>query len=146
MKAMLRGVTKGLPQTGLQGGAGVAVFYLHRMLSEKVAFVQNRPLAAPIAFILLGHALKKSKKLGTVGAALVGAGGYAGAQVFEVRKALKTQAPAPAAQVSGFEDDTGMLVQPHNIGMLVEPSNIGDVSGSNDYNVGSSAYNEAYAL
>lgn len=137
---MLNGVTKGLPQTGLQGGAGVGVFYLHRMLTSKVDFLQKHPLAAPIGFVVLGHVLKKTKKLGTVGAALVGAGGYAGAQVYEVKKSMQAApapAPAPAAGTSGFED-TGMLVDTHNIGMLTEPSQIGEVNDS--------AYDDAYAL
>lgn len=139
---MLHGVTKGLPQTGLQGGAGVGVFYLHRMLASKVAFLQNHPIAAPIGFIVLGHVLKKTKKLNSVGAALVGAGGYAGAQIFEVRKAMQNQT-APAAQTAGFDDDesdTGALVSPSDIGALVAASDIGDV----EQNEGS--YADAYAL
>lgn len=138
---MLHGVTKGLPQTGLQGGAGVGVFYLHRMLASKIAFLQNHPIAAPIGFIVLGHVLKKSNKLNTVGAALVGAGGYAGAQVFEVRKSLQTQAAtAPAAQTAGLDDDTGALVNSSDIGMLMQPSNIGEVEGNE------ASYADAYSL
>jgi hypothetical protein len=145
MKAMLKGVTKGLPQTGLQGGAGVGVFYVHRMLASKIAFLQAHPLAAPIGFILLGHVLKKSKKLGTVGAALVGAGGYAGAQVFELQKASAATAPAATAPATtaGFDDnDTGMVVQPHEVGMLLQSSNIGDLNGSGP----GSDYADAYEL
>lgn len=146
MKAMLKGVTKGLPQTGLQGGAGVGVFYLHRMLSSKIAFLQNHPLAAPIGFVVLGHVLKKSKKLGTVGAALVGAGGYAGAQVFELKKATAAaSAPAtPPAGTSGFEgEDTGMLVPSHDIGMLLQAHDVGGYSNApSDV----SSYSDAYEL
>ncbi len=144
---MLHGVTKGLPQSGLQGGAGVGVFYLHRMLTSKVAFLQNHPLAAPIGFVVLGHVLKKSKKLGSVGAALVGAGGYAGAQVLEVRKSIQAQQTTAPAQTSGFED-TGALIQASNIGefdndtgMLLNSSNIGDLSES-----AASSYESAYKL
>lgn len=148
---MLRGISKGLPQTGLQGGAGVGIFYVHRMLASKIAFLQNHPLAAPLGFIIAGHVLKKSKKLSTVGAALVGAGGYAGAQVFELSKASKT-ANTPAAGTAGVDDDdTGMLVQPHEVGMLVQPH---DVSGEwNSPGAGSSynqspggAYEDAYNM
>lgn len=140
MKAMLKGVTKGLPQTGLQGGTGVGAFYLHRMLASKVAFFQNKPLAIPLLMIGLGHLLKKSKKLGTVAPALIGAGGYAGAQVFEVKKSLQNQ-PAPA-QTSGLEDDdTGMLVPAQDVGMLMQPGNIGDLPEEN-----ASSYQDAYTL
>lgn len=140
---MLHGVTKGLPQSGLQGGAGVGVFYLHRMLASKVAFLQNHPIAAPIGFIFLGHVLKKSKKLGSVGAALVGAGGYAGAQVFEVRKSLQQQqpaAPAAPAQTSGI-DDTGALTSAADIGALTAASDIGAMPEE-----AASAYHDAYHL
>jgi len=138
MKAMMRGVTKGLPQTGLQGGAGVAAFYIHRMLASKVAFFQNKPLAVPLLMIGLGHVLKKSKKLNTAGAALVGAGGYAGAQVFEVRKSMQQSAPA---QTAGFEDDdTGALVSASDVGALMAPSDIGDLNES-----AASSYDDAYA-
>lgn len=136
---MLNGVTKGLPQSGLQGGAGVGIFYLHRMLASKIAFLQNHPLAAPLGMIAIGHIAKKSKKLGTVGAALIGAGGYAGAQVFEVQKAMKAQ-QAPA-QTSGFDDDdTGALTLPADVGMLLEPG-VGDLDES-----AASAYDDAYSL
>ena len=130
---MLSGVTKGLPQTGLQGGAGVGVFYLHRMLASKVAFLQNNPLAAPLGMIVLGHVLKKSSKLASVSGALIGAGGYAAAQVYEVKKAMSTQTqPAPAVETKGF-DDTGALVSAADIGMLMQPGNIGDVEQAPDY-------------
>lgn len=141
MLGKLKGVTQGLPQTGIQGGAGVGVFYLHRMLTSKVAFLQNNPLAAPLGFVLLGHLLKKSKKLSTAGAALIGAGGYAGAQVFEVRKSLQNQSPAPAvSNTSGFDDDTGALTQPGDIGALLEPGDIGDLAMNDD------SYADAYTL
>lgn len=146
MKAMLKGVTKGLLQTGLQGGAGVGVFYLHRMLSSKVAFLQNHPLAAPIGFIFLGHVLKKSKKLGTVGAALVGAGGYAGAQVFELQKAsTAANTPAtPPAGTAGMDDgDTGMLVPHGDIGMLLQAHDVGGYSNAPSE---VSSYSDAYDM
>ena len=137
-KSMLKGVSKGLPQTGLQGGAGVGVFYLHRMLASKVVFFQNKPLAIPLGFIVLGHVLKKSPKLATVSAALIGAGGYAAAQVYEVKKSLQT-APTPA-QTSGFDDDdTGALMASDDIGMLIEPGNVGDIDQSRQYD-------DAYSL
>lgn len=137
MKALLKGVATGLPQTGIQGGAGVGVFYLHRMLTSKVAFLQNNPLAAPLGFVLLGHVLKKSKKLSSVSSALIGAGGYAAAQVYEVKKSMSAAAPAataPASNTSGFEDgDVGALISSGDIGALVGPSDIGDIEQAPDY-------------
>jgi len=140
MKAMLKGVTKGLPQTGLQGGAGVGVFYLHRILAEKMPFLQNHPLAAPIGFVVIGHVLKKSKKLGSVGAALVGAGGYAAATVYELDKAQHAATP-PAAGTAGVEEDTGMLVQSGDVGMLLQSHNIGEMEPNS-----TGSYSDAYEM
>lgn len=139
---MLSGVTKGLPQSGLQGGAGVGVFYIHRMLASKVAFLQNNPLAAPIGFVILGHVLKKKPKLAHIGSALIGAGGYAGAQVFEVKKSIQTQQAAAPAQTAGFEDDdTGAVLGSEDIGALLEPGNIGEVDDNT-----TNSYADAYSL
>lgn len=141
MKAMLKGITKGLPQTGLQGGAGVGVFYLHRMLASKIAYLQKNPLAAPLGFIVLGHVLKKSPKLASVSAALIGAGGYGAAQIYETAKAINSGIANPTpAQTSGFEDDdTGALMASDDIGMLIEPGNVGDIDQS-------AQYDDAYSL
>lgn len=154
MKA-LKGIAKGLPGTGLEAVAGTAAFYAHRMLSTKVAFVQSHPLIAPGAILVLGHVMKKSKKLSGVGTALCGVAGYAGATVYELQKATAaataastttTPAAAPAvaaapATTAGFED-TGMLVSASDIGALVQP---GDISGMNTPTAGS-AYSDAYGL
>lgn len=141
---MLRGIGKGVGGSAVEGVAGVVAFYAHRMLSTKVAFVQNHPLAAPGAILVLGHVLKKSRKLNGVGTALCGIAGYAGAQVFELQKAT-TQANAPAtppAGTSGFEDyDTGALTQPGDIGALTQASDIGAFAPT-----AGSAYSDAYEM
>lgn len=131
MLGKLRGVTKGLGGTALEGGIGAAAFYLHRMLSTKVAFIQQKPLAAPAAMLLAGHLMKKSKKFAGAGAGLCSVAGYAGAQVYELQKATTaaaaTPAATPAAGTSGFDDDVGALVQASDIGALVQASDIGDL-------------------
>jgi len=140
MKAMLRGVTKGLPQTGLQGGAGVGVFYLHRMLASKITLLQTNPFLAPLGFVVLGHVLKKSPKLASVSSALIGAGGYAAAQIYEVKKAVSAQSTNAPAQTSGFDDDdTGALMSVDDIGMLTSPGDIGDIDQA-------PMYDDAYSL
>ncbi len=144
---MLKGITKGLPQSGLQGGAGVGVFYLHRMLSAKIAYLQTQPFAAPLGMIVLGHVLKKSSKLNSVASAVIGAGGYAGAMVFEARKAALAQStPLTPANTSGFDDDdTGALVSAKDIGALVSASDIGDFDDDTG-NISQQDYADAYAL
>jgi hypothetical protein len=135
----LRGLTKGVGGSAIEGAAGVIGFYAHRMLSSKVAFVQNHPLAAPGAILLLGHVMKSSGKLSKLGPALCGIAGYAGAQVFELQKAQKTAA-APA-QTSGFDGDTGALTQFTDIGALTQYNDIGDFAPT-----AGSAYDEAQTL
>ncbi len=142
MKA-LRGITKGVGGSAVEGVAGVIAFYAHRMLSTKVAAVQNHPLLAPGGILVLGHVMKKSRKLNGIGTALCGIAGYAGAQVFELQKAT-TQANTPAATgTSGFDDyDTGALTQPGDIGALTQASDIGEMYAP----TAGSAYSDAYGL
>ena len=141
MKA-LRGITKGVGGSAVEGVAGVIAFYAHRMLSTKVAAVQNHPLIAPGGILVLGHVMKKSRKLNGIGTALCGIAGYAGAQVFELQKAT-TQANTPSAGTSGFEDyDTGALTQPGDIGALTQASDIGEMYAP----TAGSAYDDAYGL
>lgn len=143
---MLKGITKGLPQSGLQGGAGVGVFYLHRMLAAKIPFFQTQPFAGPLGMIVLGHVLKKSAKLSSVASAVIGAGGYAGAMVFEARKAALANSAPLQANTSGFEDDdTGALVSPGDIGALVSATDIGDFDDDTG-RISQNDYADAYQL
>jgi hypothetical protein len=134
----LRGLTKGVGGSAIEGAAGVIAFYGHRMLASKVAFVQNHPLAAPGAMLILGHVLKKSGKLSPLGGALCGIAGYAGAQVYELQKAAATT--AKPASTAGF-DDTGALTSASDIGALTSANDIGGYPESQ-----SSAYDEAMTL
>ncbi len=137
----LRGLTKGVGGSAIEGAAGVIAFYGHRMLASKVAFIQNQPLAAPAAMLVLGHVLKKSGKLAPLGGALCGIAGYAGAQVFELKKAAAAANPKPAT-TSGF-DDTGALTSANDIGALTSANDIGAFGYPESQ---SSAYDEAQSL
>jgi len=137
----LRGLTKGIGGSAIEGAAGVIGFYAHRMLSSKVAFVQNHPLAAPAGILVLGHVLKKSGKLAPLGGALCGIAGYAGAQVYELQKAA--QASAPAKTTAGFDDDTGALTGASDIGALTSANDIGSFGYEPGY---ASSYDDAQSL
>jgi hypothetical protein len=141
----LRGLTKGIGGSAIESAAGVIGFYAHRMLSSKVAFVQNHPLAAPAAILALGHVMKSSGKLSKLGPALCGIAGYAGAQVFELQKASKQAqtASSPVPGTSGFDDDTGALTPYTDIGALTPYTDIG--SFGHEATAGSS-YDDAYSL
>jgi hypothetical protein len=138
----IKGLAKGVGGTAIEGLVGGVTFYGHRMLSTKIAFIQNKPLAAPIGMVVLGHVLKKTRKFAGVGMALVGAGGYAAAQVYELKKAQT--AATPPAGTSGFDDDTGALTVAGDIGALTASSDIGAMDGSTD--TSASAYDDAQAL
>lgn len=135
----LRGLTKGVGGSAIEGAAGVIAFYAHRMLSSKVAFVQNHPLAAPGAILALGHVVKTMPKFSKLGGALCGIAGYAGAQVFELQKASK--AANTPAQTSGF--DTGALTPYNDIGALTPFNDIGDFGYAP---TAGSSYDEAQTL
>jgi hypothetical protein len=127
-------IGRGAKGTAIETIVGLVTFYGHRMASEKVAFARDHTLAVPIALVAAGHFAKRSRRFGALGAALCGAGGYAGAQAFELQKAVNAANP-PAAGTQGL-DDTGALVSPSDVGALVAPSDVGDYQP--DY---SSAYN-----
>ncbi len=141
----LRGLTKGVGGSAIEGAAGVIGFYAHRMLASKVAFVQKHPLAAPGAILLLGHVMKNKGKLSKLGQSLCGIAGYAGAQVFELQKAAKAaNTPATVNNAAGFDDDTGALTQYRDIGALTQYNDIG---GSSEFApTAGSAYDEAQTL
>lgn len=144
----LSGLTKGIGGSAIQTGVGAAAFYGHRMLSSKVAFLQKQPLTVPLGMLVLGHVLKKSAKFATVGSSLCGIAGYAGAQVFEVQKATKAaQASSPpAAQTSGFDDDTGALTRAQDIGALTAASDIGGYEPTAGSAYETSGYEDAMTL
>ena len=119
-----RAVVSGSKSTLYEGGAGVAAAYAEDLLKKNFAMVRDRPWAGGAALVAAGHFLKRSRKLGTVGAALCGAGGYSLGLYLKNRKASQgtatstAPAAAPAAAPSqtqgvyGYPDnDTGMVVK-----------------------------------
>lgn len=141
---MLKKLGKGLGGSAIQGGAGAAGFYAHRMASVKIAAVQNHPLVAPGALFVLGHLLKKKSKYANLGAALCGIAGYAGAQVFELAKA--TSNANPPKTTSGLDDDeTGALTQATEIGALTAASEIGSLQ-TNSLDSAADAYRDALEM
>ncbi len=117
---MLGKLAKNLPGTAIQGGAGAASYYVQKALYN-IEFVQKNPYLGPLGMLFIGHALKTSEKLKTAGAAMCGAGGYAAALIYEMKKAT----PKPA-ETKGFYE-TGALTPASDIGALVEPSDIGNL-------------------
>lgn len=131
---------KGMVPTAFSGGAGAAAYYVHRMLSEKVEFVQKNPYMGPGAMVLLGHVIKTRPSLASVGSALIGAAGYSAAMLYELKKSAAPAVAAPTTQ--GFDDyDTGALLQSSDIGMLIRANDIGAVEEST-----ASAFQDAYAI
>lgn len=127
-------VGRGAKGTAVETIVGVVTFYGHRMANQKIGFAAQHTLAVPLALVAAGHFAKRSRRFGALGAALIGAGGYAGAQAFELKKATDA-ANQPATPASGNTqgfDDTGALVAPSDVGALVAPSDVGEVS-MNDY-------------
>lgn len=79
-------------------GGGVT-YYGHKLGSENVDFIRNNFWAGPAIGAVLGHILKRSAQLREVGAAMIGASGYALALGYTYSQQSKQQS-APA-QTSG---------------------------------------------
>lgn len=104
---------------GLAGSAKAAVtgglaYYGQKALAQRVAFLQNNPLAGPAAMVVLGHVAKR--KFPTAGTALIGAGTYGAALARDLGKMSQQTAPAAG---------TNALIEPSDIRALIEPSDIG---------------------
>lgn len=123
-----KAVAAGGKTTVYEGAAGVATAYAGALLRQNFSFVQNKPWAEGAALVAVGHFLKRSRKLGSVGAAICGAGGYALGQYLRNRKsgataattnqlpAASTPAALPPSQTQGLYgyeayNDTGLVVR-----------------------------------
>lgn len=104
-----RALAGGIKGSAVAGGSGVATYFLHKMLASKVEMVNKHPIATPVVLAAVGHMLKK--KMPTVGAGLIGAGGYALGLAIDVKRSQQTQTQA--------------LVESSNVAALMEPSNVG---------------------
>jgi hypothetical protein len=117
-----RAVAAGGKSTLYEGAAGVAAAYAEGLLKQNFKMVQERPWAGGAALVAAGHLLKRSRKLGTVGAALCGAGGYSLGIYLRNRKASSATATtaAPAAAPVAPSQTQGVYDYPDNdIGMVV---------------------------
>jgi hypothetical protein len=107
-------------------GTGAALFFIHNILASKVDLVKNHPIATPLALGVGGHILKK--KMPTVGTALLGAAGYAGAMAFTVTRA---NPPASAPTQTSALVEAAALLESNQVGDYVIPD-----AGDFDYDSG----------
>lgn len=110
-----RALATGGKGTAVAGGSGVATFFLHTLAASKVSAVANNPILTPLAIIAAGHFAKR--KMPTVGAGVIGAGGYA--------LGLAIQARRMAASNAAASGQTSALVEPSQVAALLEPQNVG---------------------
>jgi hypothetical protein len=106
-----RSAVTGSKGTMYESVAGAAAGYAETLVKKNFSAVASRPWAGGAALVVAGHLIKRSRKFGTVGAAIVGAGGYSLAVYLQNRKAAAaaTPAAAPAPSQTAFVDyqDTG---------------------------------------
>lgn len=118
-----RALAGGVKGSAVGLGSGAATYFIHKMLATKVDLVNKHPIATPIALAAVGHVLKK--KMPTVGAGLIGAGGYALGLAIDVRRAQQSQ--------------TSALIESSNVAALNQPSDVGDYvipdAGDVDFNM-----------
>ncbi len=107
-----RAIASGGKSTAVSGGAGVATYFAHKLLSQKVSMARDNPIATPLVMVTLGHFLRR--RMPTVASGLIGAGGYALGLAIDVKRATA------AAQTQ-----TSALLQPSQVSALLESSNVG---------------------
>ena len=121
-----RALAAGGKGSGMAGGAGVALYFLHKMLATKVDLVKNHPMAKPLALAATGHFLKR--KMPTVGTALIGASGYAFGMALDV------------ARANAAQTQTQALTDPSQVAALTSPNQVGDFvipdAGNIEYDAG----------
>lgn len=110
-----RALAAGGKGSGMAGGAGVALYFLHKMLATKVEFVQKHPVATPLGLAAAGHFLKR--KMPTVGTALIGGAGYAFGMALDVARAQQAQQSTTQTQA---------LTDPSQVAALTSPNQVGD--------------------
>jgi hypothetical protein len=101
----------GTAKAAVTGGLG---YYGQKALAQRVSFLQQHPLAGPVAMMVLGHVGKK--KFPIAGTALIGAGTYAAAMARDMQKMGQ---PQPAASAG-----TNALIEPDDIRALISPNDI----------------------
>jgi hypothetical protein len=79
-------------------GGGIT-YYGHKLGSENIDFIRNNFWAGPAVGAVLGHILKRSPQLREVGAAMIGASGYALALGYTFNEQSKKS--SQPAQTSG---------------------------------------------
>ncbi len=110
-----RALAAGGKGSGMAGGAGVALYFLHKMLATNVEFVQKHPVMTPLALAAAGHFAKR--KMPTVGTALIGAAGYSFGMALDVARANAAQNPTTQTQA---------LTDPGQVAALTAANQVGD--------------------
>ncbi len=108
-----RAIASGGKSTAVSGGAGVATYFAHKLLSQKVSMARDNPIATPLVMVTLGHFLRR--RMPTVASGLIGAGGYALGLAIDVKR----------ANAAAQQTQTSALLQPSNVAALLESSNVG---------------------
>lgn len=82
-------------------GGGIT-YYGHKLGSENISFIRENFWAGPAVGAVLGHILKRSPQLREVGAAMIGASGYALALGYTFNEQNKKSGGGQTSQTSGI--------------------------------------------
>lgn len=84
-----REIGRSVKGTAVQAIGGVGSYYAHKLASENIAFVRDNFWMGPAVLGIVGHFLKR--RMGGLGASMIGAGGYALAMGFALDQAKSSQ-------------------------------------------------------
>jgi hypothetical protein len=99
----------GIKGAALQAATGAVAELGAAAIAARVPFVAQNWWATPAGLALLGILMKRRQRLRGLGDAMLGAAGYAGAQNYQLARAIGVTAGETAALYDGTSD-AGMLV------------------------------------
>jgi hypothetical protein len=108
-----RAIFGGWKGTAFEGATGGVGYHLQMAVAGKSETVRDKWWLGPVGMVAVGHFIKRRPRLAGVGAALVGAGGYA----FELNRALSKQGGSNAA-ADTTPAEAGSVIAGNAPGML----------------------------
>jgi hypothetical protein len=108
-----RAIFGGWKGTAFEGATGGVGYHLQMAVAGKSETVRDKWWVGPVGMVAVGHFIKRKPRLAGVGAALIGAGGYA----FELNRALSKQGGSNA-EPAAAPAEAGSVIAGSRPGML----------------------------
>jgi len=108
-------MARGWKGTAFEGVVGAVAYHAQMKVAEASETVRSRWYVGPLALVAAGHFIKRRPRLAGIGAAMIGAGGYAFELNRSIVKQSEEQGGSPTGQTGG---DTGSVIHGNTPAML----------------------------